>query len=210
METVPNEERGGGRPEMSAPGPGPREGDFRFLVVLFSSPALPLRTLPFPKREAFRREWSLGSQQPGARASSFQTRCDLPVKRGETPWMPNRKDSSDTCLEFLSQETTCEKMESTPKQGIPLDKSSKERAERDDPWDYSLGEAWEYDVRVEQKKYNQERPTRQETVMDRKTSTKLSAYECNMFGRSFSLRSSLFLQQGVHIGKKKSTEMWYI
>ncbi|XP_074075687.1 uncharacterized protein LOC141509800 isoform X3 [Macrotis lagotis] len=51
-------------------------------------------------------------------------------------------------------------MESTPKQGIPLDKSSKERAERDDPWDYSLGEAWEYDVRVEQKKYNQERPTR--------------------------------------------------
>lgn len=99
-------------------------------------------------------------------------------------------------------------MKSIPKQGISLDKSSKDRAGRDDPWDYSLGEAWEYDVRVEKKKYNQERRSRQETVMDRKTSTKFSAHECNVFGRSFSLRSILFLQQGVHMGKK-STGMWF-
>ncbi|XP_027715347.1 zinc finger protein 184-like [Vombatus ursinus] len=123
------------------------------------------------------------------------------LERGEAPWVLEGKDSGFTCVGFLSPETLYESAESTPEQGISLEKSSEKKLKTGGPWDNKVEEAWECDIRSEQLKSNQERQSRQQTTVHKKSWAKFNSNESCIFG-SFSLVSNLIPQQEIHKVKR--------
>ncbi|KAM9065136.1 zinc finger protein 713-like isoform 3-T3 [Sarcophilus harrisii] len=69
------------------------------------------------------------------------------LERREAPWMTESEVLISTYLDSLIQKTGYEIEESVPKQYISMGESSNELLTKEGPWNSSLGEGWDHNVR---------------------------------------------------------------
>ncbi|XP_072471535.1 uncharacterized protein [Notamacropus eugenii] len=105
------------------------------------------------------------------------------LERRVAPWISEGAVLGGTFPECLSPDTGCETTKSTPNHEISLGET-KERLQRESPWDSKFVEAWTYYESLEQQ-------LQQVKITHRK----------NAFGKCFDLESTVVSKNKVHMGK---------